>query len=135
MKHLLKYILISLSFAGYSQTKWSLEDCINHAKENNIEVLKQQLQNESFNEDITRAKGNYYPDAAFNASRMERRHSVADEPRIQGQLADEKVEVVKMSAEEIVKFKEISAPVYEMYKDYFTPGLVDSMLNEKSTKH
>ena len=74
-------------------------------------------------------------DAAFKASRMERRYSVADEPRIQGQLADEKVEVVKMSAEEIAKFKEISAPVYEMYKDYFTPGLVDSMLNEKSTKH
>lgn len=74
-------------------------------------------------------------DAAFIASRKERRFSVEDEPRIQGQLAEEKVEVVRMSPEEIAKFKQISAPVYEMYKDYFTPGLVDRMLNERSTKH
>lgn len=52
----------------FSQTKWSLEDCINHAKANNIDVLKQQLQNTSLNEDITAAKGNYYPDANFNGS-------------------------------------------------------------------
>lgn len=74
-------------------------------------------------------------DAAFIASRKERRFSVEDEPRIQGQLAEEKVEVVRMNPEEIAKFKQISAPVYEMYKDYFTPGLVDRMLNERSTKH
>jgi len=42
-------------------------------------------------------------DAAFTASRMERRHSVADEPRIQSELADQNVEVVKMSAEETEK--------------------------------
>lgn len=74
-------------------------------------------------------------EAAFIASRKERRFSVEDEPRIQNQLAEEKVEVVRMSPEEIEKFKQVSAPVYEMYKDYFTPGLVDRMLNERSTKH
>ena len=74
-------------------------------------------------------------EAAFVASRMERRFSVEDEPRIQGEIAAAKVEVVRMSSEEIEKFKQISAPVYEMYKDYFTDGLVDRMLNERSTKH
>lgn len=68
MKHLLLYFLIFLSFSVYSQNKWSLEDCIDHAKTYNIDILKQQLQNESFNEDIAAAKGSYYPDAAFNGS-------------------------------------------------------------------
>jgi len=68
MRNLLLYFLVFFSIYGYSQTKWSLEDCINHAKANNIDVLKQQFLNESFNEDITAAKGNYYPDANFNGS-------------------------------------------------------------------
>jgi outer membrane protein len=68
MKHLLIYFSIFFSFYAFSQNKWSLEDCISHAKTNNIDILKQQLQNESFNEDITTAKGNYYPDANFNGS-------------------------------------------------------------------
>ena len=45
-----------------------MDDCINHAKTNNVDILKQELQNESFNEDITAAKGNYYPDITFNGS-------------------------------------------------------------------
>lgn len=68
MKYLLIYFLIFFSFCVYSQSKWSLDECIKHAKENNIDVLKQQLQNESFNEDIINVKGNFYPDASFNAT-------------------------------------------------------------------
>jgi len=68
MKQLLLYLLVFLSFYVDAQTKWSLDDCINHAKTNNVDILKQQLQNESFNEDITAAKGSYYPDVNFNGS-------------------------------------------------------------------
>lgn len=68
VKYLSLSFLVLISLKLFSQTKWSLEDCIKHAKENNIDVLKQKLQNESFYEDITTAKGNYYPDASFNAS-------------------------------------------------------------------
>ena len=68
MKQPLVILLIIINFFGFSQTKWSLDDCIEHAKANNVDVLKQLSQNESFDEDITTAKGNYYPDASFNAS-------------------------------------------------------------------
>tara|TARA_R110002033_G_C3897081_1_gene239727 strand:+ start:25014 stop:26354 length:1341 start_codon:yes stop_codon:yes gene_type:complete len=68
MKHLLLCFLFFLKLSVYSQDKWSLEDCINHAKSNNIDILKQQLQNKSFNEDIMYSKGSYYPDVTFNGS-------------------------------------------------------------------
>ena len=68
MKYLYFIFAMLFTINIFSQTKWSLEDCINHAKANNIDVLKQQLQNTSLNEDITAAKGNYYPDANFNGS-------------------------------------------------------------------
>lgn len=65
----LKYVLFALiPIVTYSQNKWSLEDCIAHAKLNNIDIIKQLLQNETFLEDIKDAKGNYFPDATFNAS-------------------------------------------------------------------
>ncbi len=65
--------------------------------------------------------------AAFNAARAERRESVADIPNILAQCKDEGVQVVKMSAEEECKFKAITSQVYDMYADYFTPGLVQKI--------
>jgi outer membrane protein len=51
-----------------AQNKWSLEDCIEYAKDHNVDVQKQQLQNKIVEEDITIAKGNYFPDANFSGS-------------------------------------------------------------------
>lgn len=65
--------------------------------------------------------------AAFNAARTERRESVADIPNILAQCESEGVEVVRMSAAEEVKFKDLTNQVYDMYNDYFTAGLVDSI--------
>ncbi|CAA0188003.1 TolC family protein [Tenacibaculum maritimum] len=52
----------------FSQKKWSLEDCIEYAKQQNIEVVKQKIRVEILNSDIKIAKGNYLPNANFNAS-------------------------------------------------------------------
>ena len=65
--------------------------------------------------------------AAFNAARAERRESVADIPNILAQCEAEGVEVVKMSDTELVKFQDLTNKVYDMYNDYFTAGLVDSI--------
>jgi TRAP-type C4-dicarboxylate transport system substrate-binding protein len=65
--------------------------------------------------------------AAFNAARKERRESVADIPNILAQCEAEGVEVVKMSAEEESKFKSITSKVYDMYANYFSPGLVSKL--------
>jgi TRAP-type C4-dicarboxylate transport system substrate-binding protein len=62
--------------------------------------------------------------AAFNAARQERRESVADIPNILAECEAKGVEVVKMSATEEQKFKEVTSSVYEKFADYFTPGLV-----------
>ena len=65
--------------------------------------------------------------AAFNAARAERRESVADIPNILAECAEKGVEVVKMTAEEEAKFRATTAPVYEKFADYFTPGLVQKI--------
>ena len=62
--------------------------------------------------------------AAFNAARAERRESVADIPNILAQCEEKGVEVVKMDVEQEEKFRAITAEVYSMYENYFTPGLV-----------
>jgi TRAP-type C4-dicarboxylate transport system substrate-binding protein len=65
--------------------------------------------------------------AAFNAARAERRESVADIPNILAECKEKGVEVVQMDAQEQSKFREVTVQVYEMYKDYFTPGLVENI--------
>ena len=65
--------------------------------------------------------------AAFNAARAERRESVADIPNILAQCKAEGVEVIKMNAEQEARFKEVTAPVYTKFADYFTPGLVEKI--------
>lgn len=68
-----------------------------------------------------------FADAAFVAARQERRESVADIPNILAQCNEQGVEVVKMTAEEEAKFRDVVNEVYDMYADYFTPGLVQKI--------
>lgn len=65
--------------------------------------------------------------AAFNAARAERRESVADIPNILAECEVKGVKVVKMDAKEEAKFKTVTSKVYDMYADYFTPGLVQKI--------
>jgi TRAP-type C4-dicarboxylate transport system substrate-binding protein len=66
--------------------------------------------------------------AAADAARAERRESVADIPNILAQCQTEGVEVVKMSTSEESKFRKVTSKVYDMYKDYFSPGLVPALI-------
>jgi len=66
--------------------------------------------------------------AAADAARAERRESVADIPNILAQCKAEGVEVVNMTPSEKSKFQFITSKVYDMYKDYFTPGLVPALI-------
>jgi TRAP-type C4-dicarboxylate transport system substrate-binding protein len=65
--------------------------------------------------------------AAFNAARAERRESVADIPNILAQCEEKGVKVIKMDSAEEAKFKSVTSKVYDMYADYFTPGLVQKI--------
>lgn len=72
MKKLFKYIIIScfclISINTFSQKKWTLEKCIEYAKEHNVDIIKQKIRANIINSDIKIAKGNYFPDASLNAS-------------------------------------------------------------------
>src|SRR3989344_7032545 len=57
--------------------------------------------------------------AAQSAAKLERKESVADIPNIVAQCDKEGVEIVRMSASEVEKFKGITSKVYDMYTDYF----------------
>lgn len=65
--------------------------------------------------------------AAVNAARTERRQSVANIPGIISECQESGVEIVQMSEAEKAKFQDTTSKVYDMYKDYFSPGLVDSI--------
>jgi outer membrane protein len=49
--------------------KWTLQECVAYALDNNISIKQQALSNELIEEDITTAKGNFYP--SLNASASE----------------------------------------------------------------
>jgi len=83
--------------------------------------------NKDFMSQFDQATQEIFATAAFNAARAERRESVADIPNILAQCESEGVEVVTMSGDEVNKFKEVTSQVYDMYADYFTPGLVSKI--------
>jgi len=48
--------------------KWSLEECVEYALDNNISIKQQELNKELVEEDIVTAKGNFYPNLNGSAS-------------------------------------------------------------------
>jgi TRAP-type C4-dicarboxylate transport system substrate-binding protein len=85
------------------------------------------IANQDFMATLTAEEQKAFSDAAFVAARQERRESVADIPNILAECQARGVKVVKMSVEAEQEFRDTTAPVYEMYKDYFTAGLVSKI--------
>jgi TRAP-type C4-dicarboxylate transport system substrate-binding protein len=85
------------------------------------------IANQDFMATLTAEEQKAFSDAAFVAARQERRESVADIPNILAQCEARGVKVVKMSVEAEQEFRATTAPVYEMYKDYFSAGLVSKI--------
>jgi outer membrane protein len=48
--------------------KWTLQECVDYALDNNISIKQQELSKELIEEDITTAKGNFYPSLSASAS-------------------------------------------------------------------
>jgi TRAP-type C4-dicarboxylate transport system substrate-binding protein len=85
------------------------------------------IANQDFMATLTAEEQKAFSDAAFVAARQERRESVADIPNILAECEARGVKVVKMSVEAEQEFRATTAPVYEMYKDYFSAGLVSKI--------
>jgi outer membrane protein len=54
-------IIVMFSLQGYSQTKWTLQDCINYAHANNIQVKRQELQADMSKNNYFQSKMNIFP--------------------------------------------------------------------------
>jgi outer membrane protein len=71
---LLSVIFLIISFIsfvlGQDTTAWSLEDCINYAYQNNIQIKRQQLQAEIAGNDFLQSKIQILPDLNANYSRQ-----------------------------------------------------------------
>ena len=68
MKNLFAILFLLGTLNSFAQKKWTLEDCINHALENNISVRQSQNTLLSNDQDIQAAKGNFLPLLGINGS-------------------------------------------------------------------
>jgi outer membrane protein len=67
MKYLAVTFFTLMYFSGYAQNTMSLEECINLAKEKNIEIVNQKYSNLKLENDRMISEGNLLPDLSFNA--------------------------------------------------------------------
>ncbi|MDU1891507.1 MAG: TolC family protein [Dysgonomonas sp.] len=65
-KWIVLFIMISISLSA--QKKWTLRDCIDYARQENIQVKKSQLQVESYEVDIKQSKAGLFPSLSGNVS-------------------------------------------------------------------
>lgn len=66
-------------------------------------------------------------EAAVAAGRTERQRSIEDGADAMTKCEQEGISVIRLSDEEKAEFRNKTAPLYDKYKDFFTPGLVDSI--------
>ncbi len=70
-KHLFSFIILFLSILVSAQNKtklWSLEDCVNYALENNLQVKQSDLNTELFKAEAERASMVFYPSVSASTS-------------------------------------------------------------------
>lgn len=77
-----------------------------------------------------------FQQAAIDAARLERDESIEDEAVMKERYKEQGIKIVDFPEEEKEKFKKAVESVYKKYeKDYFTPGLLQSVLKYNFTKH
>lgn len=60
--------LVLVSIVSAQEKKWTIQECIDYALANNISIKQQELSNKVIEEDVTLAKGNFYPSLNTSAS-------------------------------------------------------------------
>lgn len=65
--------------------------------------------------------------AALEAAEQERQESLADNDKVMAECSKVGIKVYDWDEARCEEMREMTAPVYEMYRDHFKPGLVDSI--------
>lgn len=68
MKKIAVLLMSFVSVYSFSQKKWSLQECVNYAMENNLQVLQNQLNTKTQNNSLDIAKRQYLPSVSGNLS-------------------------------------------------------------------
>ena len=88
---------------------------------------------DSFWASLTQDERSIIQRAAFTAARTERRESVENAEDIKQYLGERNI---YMAQDELLKFQKATAGLYDQYRTYFSPGLLDEMLDAgRATKH
>ena len=66
MKKIAVLLMSFVSVYSFSQKKWSLQECVNYAMENNLQVLQNQLNTKTQNNSLDIAKRQYLPSVSGN---------------------------------------------------------------------
>lgn len=66
MKKIAVLLMSFVSVYAFSQKKWSLQECVNYAVENNLQVLQNQLNTKTQNNSLDIAKRQYLPSVSGN---------------------------------------------------------------------
>jgi TRAP-type C4-dicarboxylate transport system substrate-binding protein len=66
-------------------------------------------------------------DAALDAARAERKEAVEQIPEIIENCKAKNVPVISMPDDEILKFKNVTAHLYDKYRNYFTTDLISKI--------
>jgi len=69
IKYLLLFLISFVQVQAFSQKKWTLEDCINYAHANNLQIKRQELQAKVASVDLLQSYTNILPDLNGNISR------------------------------------------------------------------
>ncbi|HLV38770.1 TolC family protein [Xanthomarina sp.] len=63
------FLTVFIGISAFAQDKkWSLEECVNYALENNISIKQTELDTKTADQDLISAKGNFLPDLSGSAS-------------------------------------------------------------------
>ena len=68
-KFCLFILFTAISLQSFTQTKWTLEDCINYAHANNLQVKRQQLQADMAKNNYNQSYFNFAPNLNGGISR------------------------------------------------------------------
>jgi TRAP-type C4-dicarboxylate transport system substrate-binding protein len=69
--------------------------------------------------------------AAYEAAQAERVEAVEDIQLVKQRCIQDGIKVVRMPREELDRFQDKTRCVYDKYQDYFSPGLVDRIINTR----
>lgn len=122
MKKYIVLIALFVSIGMFGQKKWSLQECVTHALENNITVQQGENVLLSNDQDIIAAKGNFYPSLSANINQG---LTVGNVELFQGQFVDRTANTTNISLR-------VNQTIFDGFRNtiFYKQSLITKEVNE-----